>query len=74
MEPHRKRAEVCFDEAGSRGETEFPLIASEVENAADFEHVWGQSGKKSAYLCVFNVICMAAYQLSMAWLTILGTG
>lgn len=67
MEPHGKRAEVCFDEAGSCGETE-------VENAANFECVWGQSEKKSTYVCVFNVICMAAYQLSMAWLTILGTG
>lgn len=76
MEPHGKRAEVCFDEAGSRGETEFPL-ASGVEKRSKLQvrvrPEWEEQ-RVRVCVCVFNVICMAAYQLSMAWLTILGTG
>ena len=64
MEPHGKRAEVCFDEAGSRGETEFPL-ASGVEKHSKLQvRVRPEWEEQRVRVCV--CVCL----MSFAWLLI----
>lgn len=69
----RKRAGVCvLMSLGLHNEPEFPpLIWSMDENVPSLE-LRVNGGEQS--LCAFNVICIAAYQLLIEMLTILGTG
>lgn len=71
-----QEAEVHFDQSGIHGGTpacEIPLDKSREEHAA-FLKCCARSGKDSVYMCVFNVICMAAYQLLIEPASILRTG
>lgn len=76
VDPHEKRAGVCFDESGSHGETpKFLLICSRNENASSLKlPVRKPTVGRTVCVCVFNVVCIAAYQLLIEMLTILGTG
>lgn len=77
MDPHGKRAVVCFDESGSHGEAspEFTRNRPRDENAASSKpRVCKPTVGRTVCTCVFNVICIAAYQLLIKMLTILGTG
>lgn len=75
MDPRERRAGVCFDESGFEKLPEFALIWSRDENAASLKlGVCEPTVERTVCMCVFNVICIAAYQLLIEMLTILGTG
>lgn len=76
MDLQENIAGVHFDHSGIHGGTpagEIPLVKSREEYAASLK-CCARSGKDSVYMCVFNVICMAAYQLLIETASILRTG